>query len=113
MTVDDIRNFGADTECGLKRVMGSADFYIRLVKMMPTDHNFQLLYDSIASNDLEKAFEACHALKGALGNLSLTALYQPIEELTEHLRARTQMDYTPYVEKIRQLHNELTELCSK
>ena len=45
--------------------------------------------------------------------VQIAVLTARIQELTEHLRARTQMDYTPYVERIRKLHNELKELCSK
>ena len=111
MTIDDLKRFGADTEEGLHRCMGNENFYLRLVKMMPKDQNFTILYDSIGKGDLDAAFEAAHALKGALGNLSITALFDPVQEITELLRSRTQMDYTPLVSKIREKHQELEKLC--
>lgn len=111
MTIDDLKRFGADTEEGLHRCMGNENFYLRLVKMMPKDQNFAILYDSIAKGDLDAAFEAAHALKGALGNLSITALFDPVQEITELLRSRTQMDYTPLVSQIREKHQELEKLC--
>ena len=92
--------------------MGNSDFYIRLVKMMPKDRNFGILYDSIERGDLDSAFEAAHALKGALGNLSITALYEPIVKITELLRLRTNMDYSELIAEIREKHLELEKLCN-
>lgn len=112
MTVEDIRNFGADVEEGMGRCMDNAAFYIRLVKLMPKDQNFGILYDSIEKGDLDSAFEAAHALKGALGNLSLTALFNPMVELTELLRARTQTDYSEIISNIKAKHAELEKLCN-
>ena len=111
MTIDDLRKFGANTEEGLHRCMGNENFYLRLVKMMPKDQNFAILYDSIGKGDLDSAFEAAHALKGALGNLSITSLFDPVQNITELLRSRTQMDYTQLVSEIREKHLELEKLC--
>ena len=111
MTIDDLKRFGANTEEGIHRCMGNENFYLRLVKMMPKDQNFCILYDSIEKGDLDSAFEAAHALKGALGNLSITSLYDPVLNITELLRARTSMDYTPLVAEIRSKHQELEKLC--
>ena len=111
MTIEEIRDFGADTQEGMGRCMGNSAFYIRLVKLMPKDRNFGVLYDSIEKGDLDSAFEAAHALKGALGNLSLTALYEPVVEITELLRKRTQMDYSALVSGIKAKHAELERLC--
>ena len=112
MTIEEMERFGADTKVGVGRCMGNKDFYLRLVKMMPKDQNFAILYDSIDKGDLDSAFEAAHALKGALGNLSITALYEPMVELTELLRARTPMDYSELVAAIKAKHMELEKLCN-
>jgi Hpt domain. len=111
MTVDDLKRFGANTEEGIHRCMGNESFYLRLVKMMPKDQNFGILYDSIEKGNLDSAFEAAHALKGALGNLSITSLYDPVLNITELLRARTVMDYAPLVAEIKSKHAELEKLC--
>ncbi len=65
---------------------------------------------AVASNNLDAAFEAAHALKGVLGNLSLTPLYTPMVELTEHLRARETMDYAPLLNQILAKKAELAAL---
>ena len=113
MTIDDLIAFGADTQEGLKRCLNKEDFYLRMVKKVPGDANFQKLYDSLAAGDLAGAFDASHAIKGVTGNLALSPIFIPAAELTELLRARTQTDYAPLVEAIRKGRDELEILCSK
>jgi len=112
MTIEDLIRYGANTREGLQRCMNNESFYLRLVKMIPGDANFSKLFDAVAVGDLNAAFEAAHALKGSTGNLSLTPLYAPLGEVTELLRARTVMDYSAYMEVIRQNRDELERLCA-
>ena len=100
LTVDSLRAFGAHVDEGMARCMGREDFYLRLVKMALGDANVGKLKDAIAANDLDAAFEAAHALKGVMANLALTPVLTPVAEITELLRARTEMDYRPLMEKI-------------
>ena len=94
MTLDDLRAYGANVDEGLGRCMGNEEFYLRLVGMAKDEPGFDALEQAIAANDLDAAFEAAHSLKGVLANLALTPLLEPIEEITELLRAETQMDYS-------------------
>ena len=59
-----------------------------------------MLEDAVASKDLDKAFDAAHSLKGVLGNLALTPVYQPVYEITELLRERIDIDYSEYIKTI-------------
>ena len=86
MTIDELKAYGANITEGLQRCMNNESFYFRLVKMIPGDPNFQKLNDAMEDGDLDAAFAAAHALKGTLGNLALTPIYQPVTELTEILR---------------------------
>ena len=100
MTLDDLRAYGANVEEGLGRCMGMESLYLRLAESVKTDEKFAALTDALHANDLDAAFEAAHALKGVLANLAITPLQQPIEEITELLRARTAMDYTDLLGRI-------------
>ena len=111
MTVNDLKAYGAKTEEGLDRCMGNEGFYLRLVKMIPGDPNFQKLFQAIDAGDMETAFAAAHSLKGSTGNLALTPINAPVIELTELLRAKTQTDYTAFVEAIRKARDELARIC--
>lgn len=113
MTIDNLVAFGANTEEGLKRCMNNEMFYLRMVKMIPGDVNFQKLYDAIDTGDMTAAFEAAHALKGSTGNLSLSPIFNPVSEITELLRAKSDTDYAPLVDKIRRAHEELIRICAE
>ena len=113
MTIDDLNAFGANTTEGLKRCLNKEDFYLRMVKKVPDDANFQKLYDALAVGDLTAAFDAAHAIKGATGNLALSPIFDPVAELTELLRACTQTDYSTLIEAIRKGRDELELICSK
>ena len=113
MTIEQLTAYGANTKEGLQRCMNNESFYLRMVKMIPGDGNFQKLFDAIDAGDLTAAFEAAHAIKGSTGNLSLTPIYAPVCELTELLRAGTEMDYAPLIEPIRKGHEALKEICAE
>ena len=100
LTLDALKELGADTEDGLKRCMGNEDFYLKLVEMALKDDSYERLRTSIENGNLDEAFERAHALKGVLGNVSLVSPAAPVIEITEDLRARKEMDYTPYLERI-------------
>ena len=89
LTIDALNTYGANTAEGLSRCFGNEAFYLRLVNMGLADPNFDRLRGALAAHDTAGAFEAAHALKGSLGNLSLTPLFEPISELTEKLRGQT------------------------
>lgn len=112
LTIDILRDFGADVSEGLQRCMNNEAFYLRLVPMAANDGGFEKLRAALAANDLDAAFEAAHALKGVLGNLSLTPLYVPVSEMTELLRSRTETDYGPMLEGVLAKRDELLSLCS-
>ena len=87
LTVDKLRAFGADVDDGLKRCMNNEAFYLRLVNMALDDPGVAHLQEAAEDGDRKAAFEAAHALKGMLANLSLSPLAEPAAELTELLRA--------------------------
>ena len=91
LTVDMLRNYGANTAEGLNRCFNNEAFYLRLVGMSMEDKNYDLLSKAVADGDAKAAFEACHALKGSTGNLALTPIYDPVCALTEQLRGATEL----------------------
>ena len=70
--------------------------------MAAKDPNFEKLEIALAMEEPDDAFEAAHALKGVLGNLALTPLFEPANEMCELLRGRTEMDYDPLLEQLMQ-----------
>lgn len=86
MTLEDLKAYGANTEEGLARCMNNEAFYLRMVNLALADRNFDELKRAMDAGEARAAFEAAHALKGSIGNVALTPIYQPACALTELLR---------------------------
>lgn len=100
LTIDKLRELGADTESGISRCVGSEEFYLKIVSMVLESPDFDALKEALDAGDLDKGFEKAHALKGIVANASLTNLLEPVVDITEHLRAREDMDYQPLLDLI-------------
>ncbi len=94
VSVESLREYGADPDEGVRRCAGKEDLYLMLVKKVPDEEAFTELRPSIDSGDLKTAFELAHKLKGALANLSLTPMLTPVVRITESLRAGEARDYS-------------------
>ena len=112
MTLDDLIAYGANTEEGMQRCLDNEELYLRLVKSVAEDATFDALEAALRNNDLDAAFEAAHSLKGVLANLALTPLLAPVQEITELLRARTDMDYSPLLGSILEERDRFVALCA-
>lgn len=100
LTIDGLKALGANTDEGMGRCLNNEAFYLRLVGMAASDANFQQLHEAIDAGDLDAAFEHAHALKGVLANVALTNVLEPVKEITEDLRARTDKDYSDVLARI-------------
>lgn len=100
LTIEGLKEVGADTDSGLGRCLNNEDFYLRLVGMAISDDQFDKLREAVEKGDLDKGFEHAHALKGVLANVSLTNVLEPIKEITEDLRARKEKDYSEQLDRI-------------
>ena len=110
LTVEKLRAWGANVDEGLVRCLNNETFYVTLVNKAIQDSNFEALPAACAAGDLDKAFNAAHALKGMLANLALTPILDPVSQITELLRARTSMDYTPLLTEIANAHSAVLAL---
>lgn len=105
--------FGADTKEGIMRCAGNEALYLKLVNMVLSDKNFEALNKALNENDRNKAFEASHALKGVLSNLSLNPLSYPVSQLTELLRNNTDADYSIFLNEIKLQKNTLEKILNE
>ena len=110
ISIAGLKDFGADVKMGLSRCLDNEAFYLKLIDMGLNDKRFEQLGQELQNNNLQAAFEHCHALKGTIGNLSLDPLFNIICKMTELLRNNTKMDYTPLYEKLMNLRKQLLEM---
>lgn len=94
------------------RCLNNEQFYFRLIRKCMADDNVEKLKAALDAGDLDTAFEIAHNLKGSMGNLALTPIYVPVAEMTELLRAHTEMDYSPYMNTIMEQKQILADLCA-
>ena len=68
------------------------------------------LEQQLEEKAFEVAFETAHTLKGMYANLSLTPLTEPVSEMTELLRKRTDTDYSELMEEAKTQFAKLRSL---
>jgi HPt (histidine-containing phosphotransfer) domain-containing protein len=110
LTIDKLREFGADVDEGLVRCMGKEEFYLMLVGKAIEDERLSLLEEQLAKKDLDAAFETAHTLKGMYTNLSLTPLSEPIIAMTKLMRSRTDTDYSALLTETKAQFEKLRSL---
>ena len=100
ITVDKLKALGCNTEEGLKRCLGDEEFYLEFIPQALERSRYENLETLIKEKRFDEAFEAAHALKGILANLSLDPLIAPVMEITELLRSRTDTDYSALISEM-------------
>ncbi len=83
---------GADVEATLNRFMGNDAIYQKFLGKFPGDPNYANLGTNIESENYEEAYKCAHALKGVVGNLGLTPIYEAVSTLVEELRNKANAD---------------------
>ena len=111
LSIQKLQESGVNTKEGLARCLNNEQFYFKMIKKAMSDNSIENLKSAIEADDLDKAFEIAHNLKGVTGNLALTSLYEPIAEMTDFLRERKKMDYSAYIETITNKKQEIAALC--
>lgn len=109
LTIDKLREYGANVDEGLARCMGKEEFYLMLVGKAVEDDRLTVLQKQLEEKDLGSAFETAHAIKGLSANLSLDPLTKPVSEMTELLRNRTDTDYSALFNEAKK---QFDRLCS-
>jgi len=61
---------------GVKRVMNNSKLYVRFLTKFKNETKLDELEAAITANDMERARNAAHTLKGVAANLSLMELYK-------------------------------------
>ncbi len=70
-----------DTQAGLAMLGGNQMIYLRLLKTYAAGTLYQDSLDAVEAGDAARSQVALHTLKGATGNLHLSALYEKSKEL--------------------------------
>lgn len=77
---------GINANEGISRFGGNGEIYEKFLNKFPEDENFANMCKAIESMNVTEAFSYAHALKGVVGNLSMTRMYDHLCLLVEELR---------------------------
>ena len=80
--------YGADYNSTMARFMGNEAMYVKFLDMLFKDDNLEKLGTALEQQDYEAAFAAAHTLKGVVGNMGLTPLFNAVCAIVEPLRKR-------------------------
>ena len=80
--------YGADYNSTMARFMGKEAMYLKFLDMLFKDDNLEKLGTALEQQDYEAAFAAAHTLKGVVGNMGLTPLFNAVCAIVESLRKR-------------------------
>ncbi len=80
--------YGADYNFTMARFMGKEAMYLKFLDMLFKDDNLEKLGTALEQQDYEAAFAAAHTLKGVVGNMGLTPLFNAVCAIVESLRKR-------------------------
>ncbi len=78
--------WGADPDSAINRLLGDEEFYLDLVGKFSGGLDYKEVRSLNEKNDLEGAFLLVHRMKGSCADLSLTPLFEILDEMTEELR---------------------------
>ena len=81
-----LENAGINYQEGVERFRGKSALYESLLAGLPQDNTFDALDKAMENRQYSDAFQAAHALKGLLGNLSVNALLEQLRPLVDALR---------------------------
>lgn len=76
---------GADYEEAITRMM-KEERIVKFSGMFLRDTSFTELKAAMGTENYDEAFRMAHTLKGVCQNMSFTALFGPVQEITEALR---------------------------
>lgn len=95
-----------DVEGALARFLDDEDLYIQFYGELLKDEAFDNLGVALEDGRLSEAFEFAHALKGIVGNMGLTPMFNIVCDIVEPLRINSD-------EGVKENYKELLSLREK
>lgn len=105
-----LKEYGCDVDGALARVIDDVELYAYCLKTLVEDSAFVDLGKALKANDIDKAFDYAHTIKGVSANLGLTPLYDLDCEIVEVLRKKENNDLLPRYEKLLAIRNEISDI---
>ena len=83
---DRLKSAEVDVDGAIERFANKEERYIKYLKLFVNNKDFPELLKAIETEDVSRAFECCHSLKGVVGNMGFRKISASVFECTEILR---------------------------
>lgn len=84
--IEELEEMGTNTGEALKRFLNNGALYEKMLKKLPDSMKGKQVMEAIEAGNIETAIEIAHTMKGVLGNLSITPLYEAYTKIVALLR---------------------------
>ncbi len=111
--ISELKELGVDVEDALQRFMGNEALFTRMVKKLPPVARDLKVIEYLDGGDYETALNNAHTLKGVMGNLSVTPLFQAYNDAVNALRANKPEEARKSVEGIVTLQEQIAACIEK
>lgn len=111
---DELKELGVNIDEGMKRLMGNASLYERMLgtftKMI---NDSSIKPEDFDCDDCTEMIEKTHAIKGASGNLSLTPVYEAYTKMVDLLRQDKPAEAKAVFEEVLPVQTEIISCIEK
>lgn len=109
MKLEDLKGkIEIDVEGSLARFAGMESMYIKFLKKLPEDENYQKLKEAVDGQNNEEIEVSAHTLKGISGNLGLTGIYDKSSRIVSAVREHWEQEIPGLMEE---LSAEMEKAC--
>ena len=109
MKLEDLKGkIEIDVEGSLARFAGMESMYIKFLKKLPEDENYQKLKEAVDGQNNEEIEVSAHTLKGISGNLGLTGIYDKSSRIVSAVREHREQEILGLMEE---LSAEMEKAC--
>ena len=84
--IEELKELGVRADEGIDRFGGDADLYVELMEDVVAEIEAHEVLSCFDSGDLDTALGNAHCLKGALGNMCISPLYEDYEAIVRMIR---------------------------
>lgn len=108
--LDELREWGCDIEGAMERFLEDEELYYSCLEILVEDEGLKRLGEELKAGETEEAFDCAHTLKGVIGNMGLTPMFEIMVRIVEPLREGRIENLEPVYEELVEAKDYLKRL---
>lgn len=111
--LDELGNWGADTEGAMRNLYADEKYYAELVRAFARDSRIRSLEIAMRAQDYADAFTLSHGLMNEARKLGLAPLSEPLSLFADRLRTRNWKDAPNFYGAVQEQISRLQDLVRR